>query len=60
MVWRAVRISLAVGTVLTLVNQGRAALDLAVDRALLLRVLLNYTVPFLVSLYTMRGATLRP
>jgi hypothetical protein len=59
-VWRAIRVSLVVGTVLTLVNQGRAALEFAMDRALLFRVLLNYTVPFLVSLYAMRGATPRP
>ena len=60
MVRRSLRVSLVVGTVLTAINQGNALLAGGLDWSLALRVLFTYAVPFLVSLYAMRGTVLAP
>ena len=46
---RCALIALAVGTLLSLVNQGDVILAGSVDRVALLRILANYLIPFVVS-----------
>ena len=49
---RAVMISLFVGTLLNLINQGEVIFAADWDSLNLTKVLLTYLVPFVVSLYT--------
>ncbi len=62
MIAKAGRVALVVGTALVAINQSTAALHGPLHSGLLLRVGLNYAVPFLVSLYSMVGVVpeLRP
>lgn len=49
---KALKIALIVGTLLNFINQGEAIMALAVDKILWGKLLLTYTIPFLVSTYT--------
>ena len=62
MVVRAIKVALVVGTALTIVNLGRELASGATSLDLALRVAFTYSVPFIVSLYSMRGTAeeLRP
>jgi hypothetical protein len=62
MVVRAAKVALVVGTALTLVNQGPELAGGPIGPQLGLRVVFTYSVPFVVSLYSMLGTTeeLRP
>jgi hypothetical protein len=49
---RALKVSIFVGTVLSLINQYEAVLSFSFTRSQLIRIGMNYVVPFLVSLYS--------
>ena len=51
-VWRAARIALVVGTILTLINQGGALVHGPYDTVFAGRMFLNFLVPFLVATYS--------
>lgn len=50
LVWRAVKISLIVGSILNLINQGEVLW--ATAELSIVHVLLNYLVPFAVSIFS--------
>lgn len=53
---RATRTSLFVGTALTIINLGHTLVRDPLTASTVVRIVLNYTVPFLVALYSMLGA----
>jgi len=56
-IWhRALRISLVVGTVLTVINQGDVILRGDADVGVWVKIALTYTVPFCVSVYAAMAA----
>jgi hypothetical protein len=53
---RALRTSFIVGTALTIINLGHTLVHDPLTAGTAARIVLNYTVPFLVALYSMLGA----
>ena len=49
---RSVKVALVVGTILSLINQTNAILHLSFTGEVLVRVAMNYLVPFSVSTYS--------
>jgi len=52
MIIKSSKISLIVGTLLNIINQGEAIFALDIENINYIKSLLTYTVPFLVSTYT--------
>ena len=48
---RGLKVALIVGTVLTAINQGDVLAGSAVTPGVLIKILLNYCVPYIVSVY---------
>jgi len=49
---KALKIALIVGTILNLINQGDAIIGMHLENIHIGKLILTYTVPFFVSLYT--------
>ncbi|HEX9413802.1 MAG TPA: nitrate/nitrite transporter NrtS [Ktedonobacterales bacterium] len=60
-VWRALRVALVVGTILFIINQLDVVLSGQVTPVVVLRIVLTYVTPFLVSMYSsLESNRLRP
>ncbi len=53
---RSMKVALVVGTLLTLINQGSVLLAGQLSLDVLLKILLTYCVPYIVSTYAAVGA----
>jgi len=48
---RGLKVALVVGTILTIINQGDVIASGDISPGLLIKILLNYCVPYFVSVY---------
>lgn len=52
---RALKVSLVVGTLLSLINQGPAMMQMSFPLETVARILMNYLIPFSVAMYSQQS-----